>query len=277
MNKFSSLLWGCLSIMTIASTPLHALETPKAGFLDKRVKSVLYHPEQVVRLIGHYGYATHIQFSPLEKVEHIAMGDSQAWEVAPTEHHIFLKPKAKQASTNMIVLTNKRVYHFELEAYRIKKQQLHQASVYYQIGFAYPEEAQAQQQQQVQQAKLQQALENPPITPLNWDYWAKGTAAITPIKMFDDGTFTYLTFAPQADLPALYLLDESDQENLINLHPDPQSPNTYRLPKVIHRLVLRHGKQIALVVNKAYRLETLTPTPLPPATSSVKRLLRHPL
>lgn len=264
MNKFSTIILGCLSIMTIISVPLHALETPKAGSLDRRVKSVLYHPEQVVRLIGHYGYATHIEFSPLEKVEHIAMGDSQAWEVAPTAHHIFLKPKAEQASTNMIVLTNQRVYHFELEAYHIKKQQIHSASVYYQIGFAYPEQEQAQRQHQQQQKKIKDLLDYPLITPLNWEYWAKGSAEITPVKMFDDGEFTYLSFAPQADIPAIYLLGEDDQENLINISPDPQSPQTYRLPKIIHRLVLRHGGQVSLVVNKAYHTQLMQTPALAP-------------
>jgi type IV secretion system protein VirB9 len=107
MNKFSTIIFGCLSIMTIIPVPLHALETPKAGSLDRRVKSVLYHPEQVVRLIGHYGYATHIEFSPVEKVEHIAMGDSQAWEVAPTAHHIFLKPIRESIILNLKPITLK--------------------------------------------------------------------------------------------------------------------------------------------------------------------------
>lgn len=124
-----------LLVLGIFSSTAFALEVPRGGAYDKRVKFISYNHEQVVKLIGHYGYSTDIQFAPGENVTNIAMGDPDAWEVAPVENHIFIKPTGEQATTNMTVLTDRRVYTFDLSATGKKT-----GDMYFQVNFRYPQD-----------------------------------------------------------------------------------------------------------------------------------------
>jgi type IV secretion system protein VirB9 len=251
MNKFTLFV---ISMMLGISVSAHAVQTPQAGRFDGRVKSVIYNSEQVIKIIGHYGYSTHIEFSPFETVQNIAMGDSDAWDIAPTGNHIFLKPKAKKAATNMTIITNKRVYNFDLDAKKaFGSHYLHSNNMYYQINFIYPDEIAQRQKNQEEATKLRHSLSNNhDIVPLNWNYWSKGTAEIKPVKVFDDGRFTYMTFSQQSDMPAIYMLGDDDKETLINTSINPQSPNTLIIQKVTHRMLLRHGNALVLIVNQSY-------------------------
>lgn len=251
MNKVK---YCVVSMMLGASLSAHAAQTPQAGYFDARVKSVIYNPKQVIKMIGHYGYSTHIEFSPLETVENIAMGDSDAWDIAPTGNHIFLKPKAKKAATNMTIITNKRVYNFDLDAKKaFGSQYLNSNNMYYQINFIYPDEIAQGQKNQEEATKLRHSLSNNhDVVPLNWNYWSKGTAEIKPVKVFDDGRFTYMSFAQQSDMPAIYMLGDDDKESLINTSINPQSPHTLIVQKVTQRMLLRSGNSIVLIVNQSY-------------------------
>jgi type IV secretion system protein VirB9 len=66
-----------LAALLIATHSL-ALEVPRGGPYDKRVKFVDYKAAEVVKIVGHYGFSTHIQFGAGETIEQIAMGDDGA-------------------------------------------------------------------------------------------------------------------------------------------------------------------------------------------------------
>lgn len=254
--KFISLL---TSFILMTSMSAHSAQMPKAGYFDSRVKSVTYNPKQVIQMTGHYGYSTHIEFSPFETIQNIAMGDSEAWDIAPTGNHIFLKPKAEKASTNMTIITNKRVYNFDLNAKNpLGKRYIQSKNMDYQINFIYPDEEAQKQKNQQEALKLTQALhhDTTPI-PINWNYWSKGTAQINPIKVFDDGRFTYITFTQQGNIPAIYMLDDDNQESLLNSHINPNDPHTLIIQKITKRMILRHGNGIVLLVNHAYNPHNL--------------------
>ncbi len=90
----------------------HAAQTPRAGSLDSRVTSVVYQPNNVVKISATYGISTMIIFDEDEKFETISLGDTESWQVAPTEkgNILFVKPTAKNVVTNMNVVTTKRIY-----------------------------------------------------------------------------------------------------------------------------------------------------------------------
>ena len=116
---------------------------PKGGKFDPRVRVVEYNPSNVVKISTFYGVSTHVQFSNDENITDIALGDDQAWNVVPRGNHMFVKPKAKNADTNVTVITNKRVYHFALV---VTPRNLKDASAWrdpelvYGLNFKYPEE-----------------------------------------------------------------------------------------------------------------------------------------
>lgn len=81
---------------------------------DSRVSVVDYNPLNVVRVTAFYGVSTYIEFDPSESIKEVAVGDDAAWSVVPRGNHLFIKPKEKNADTNLTVLTDKHVYHFSL-------------------------------------------------------------------------------------------------------------------------------------------------------------------
>ncbi len=81
--------------------------------------SVVYQPNNVVKVSATYGISTMIIFDEDEKFETISLGDTDSWQVAPSEkgNILFVKPIAKDVSTNMNVVTSKRIYFLELNDY----------------------------------------------------------------------------------------------------------------------------------------------------------------
>ncbi len=74
--------------LLLCCTQVFALETPHSGHLDRRVKHIDYNQQQVVKLVGHYGFSTDIAFAVNEAIKQIAMGDADAWAVTPVDNHI---------------------------------------------------------------------------------------------------------------------------------------------------------------------------------------------
>ena len=231
-----------------------ALETPHKGRFDDRVRFIDYEPAEVVKLVGHYGFSTHIHFSPSETVKQIAMGDKDAWEVAPVNNHIFIKPTSREATTNMTVITTKRIYNFELSAH-LSKQKARSNDMLFQVNFRYPDEEQKTAQKRQEAEILQERLEGADdVIPSNWNYWVKGSQDVTPSRAFDDGQFTYLSFDPHAEMPAIYVVDENGLESLVNTHIDIDDPNTIIVHKIARQLVMRKGQSVSCVFNHAYKI-----------------------
>jgi type IV secretion system protein VirB9 len=116
-----ALLIAAIAMMFTAS-PLAANETPHPTAQDSRIREVIYSDGQVFRIVGVFRSATQIVFSANERVEHVALGDTVSWEVAPAENSLFIKPRELAGSTNLIVITRSgagvRTYTFELTARR---------------------------------------------------------------------------------------------------------------------------------------------------------------
>ena len=213
----------------------------------------------MTKLTGHYGYSTHILFSAHEKVGHIAMGDAEAWAVSPLDNHIFIKPKGDDPATNMTVVTDKRIYNFELSAHE-SKSGAWARDMQFEIRFRYPHEEAERKRNAKKKRLLEEKLaKEPHPSGLNWNYWAKGSADLTPKAAYDDGRFTYLSFSGNRSVPAIYAVEGEDgEEALVNTHIDPKRPNAIVVHGVYPRLVLRKGKAVTCAFNKSYDPEGKT-------------------
>lgn len=244
----------CLAVLLFLPVSVFALEIPKGGPCDQRVKFIDYNAAEVVKLVGHYGFSTHIQFGPGELVEQIAMGDKKAWEVAPVENHIFIKPVGDKATTNMTVVTTRRVYNFELSAHWSHNGAHPRPNdMFFQVNFRYPEDAAARALAEADARDLQERMkkDSEPV-PANWNYWARGSEEVTPNRAFDDARFTYFTFANNREMPAVYVINPDGSESLVNTHIDPERSGTIVVHKVARQLVLRKGAAVACIFNKTY-------------------------
>jgi type IV secretion system protein VirB9 len=100
----------CFSLLVLSHGLVFAADTPDSSVYDSRIKSTLYNPKNVVELNTAAGYATHILFEEGEEYQNHAFGDGEAWQLKSAKNHIFIKPKAEHADTNLVIITNKRTY-----------------------------------------------------------------------------------------------------------------------------------------------------------------------
>jgi type IV secretion system protein VirB9 len=161
------------ALMLAVSSVTHAEVVPAGGRHDARVKVVAFNADDVVKVVGHFGYATDIVFASYEDVGAgaIAVGDSDAWEVAPAGNHLFVKPRAKGAVTNMTVVTSKRTYQFSLDARDVSGvTRGDNASMFFSVRFTYPDDEAAaakaladQRRREDAERRMQSMLDSPAV------------------------------------------------------------------------------------------------------------------
>ena len=66
----------------------------------------------------------------------------------------------------------------------------------------------------------------------------------------DDGLQLRLTFAPHAELPAVFAAESNGEEALVNTHVEDDSVVVHRL---LERVVLRRGREVGCVVDRSMR------------------------
>ncbi|MEP1231564.1 MAG: P-type conjugative transfer protein VirB9 [Litorimonas sp.] len=263
------LLAAALTISSsIMITPSFAETTPSGLSADQRVKNVVYNENDVISLTGYYGYQTTIRFAPYEKIQNISIGDSVAWQVVPNNagNILFIKPVEEKATTNMTVITDRRIYNFELTAGEDYSPR--DSRITYMLKFSYPGDS-----------VLDFSSVNPagsggnfvptgarPYAPaseisstgisavgapkdLNFDYSYKGEDGLAPSTVFDNGEFTYFKFRDMSDLPAIFEVDKSRNESVVNYHLE----NGYVVVESLGRqFTLRRGEDESCVFNDSF-------------------------
>lgn len=234
--------------------------TPRKGDYDPRVRVVDYNPLNVVKLVTFYGVSTHVQFGDGETIKDVAIGDDQAWKVVPRGNHLFIKPQAEKADTNVTVVTDKRTYHFALivQPRPIKDSKAwSDPSLIFSLAFRYPDdeaEKQKAEEEKIAAAantkNMKAKLANAVKQIENIDYWVAGSEEISPTAARDDGRFIYLTFSNNRDMPAIYSADEEGNEALINTNVI--EGNTIVIQRLVPHLILRKGNYVASVINKSF-------------------------
>lgn len=258
-------MWRYLWIGLHLVIPLHTLNAevlPPKGHTDGRVRVIDYDPMNVIRLVTQYGVSTHVQFPEEETIQDVALGDDQAWKLAPRRNHLFIKPVAEKADTNVTVVTTQRTYNFALTVKPIRgaaDASWSDADLIYTLYFRYPNEDQKRKEsalqekaQQEKDALLQRALEQKPAI-RNINYYRQGSDLIAPVEAWDDGRFTYLTFSQGQDIPAVYLEDEEGKEALLNTSFEGHS--TVVVHRVLQRMMIRQGDQVARIENRSFTTE----------------------
>ena len=116
------------------------LATPfAAAAQDARIVERFYDEGKIVRIEGKTKVQATIQFAEDERIENVAIGDSEAWQVTPNKRAnlLFVKPLAPNAQTNMTVVTDRRTYLFDLVASASSRP-------LYVLRFTYPDEPKAE-------------------------------------------------------------------------------------------------------------------------------------
>ena len=252
-----------LALMALAASPALALQEPRPIATDSRIRTVRYSANEVYQFIGHYGYQSAIEFETDEKIQTVSIGDSVSWMVNPAGNRLFLKPIDQNALTNMTVITDKRSYLFELHAE--ETQDIRDREMVFVMRFIYPNADQAQMDFTTFEAFPD--FEKEPEK-FNMRYPIRGSPVIEPIRIFDDGQFTYFEFRDKnADIPAFFHVDSDGNEELINFR---KRGNYIVVERVSPRFTLRRGPDILCVYN-----ETLKVIPTPPPDKPLNTRIRE--
>ncbi|ABV76000.1 MULTISPECIES: TrbG/VirB9 family P-type conjugative transfer protein [spotted fever group] len=103
---------------------------------DNRIKTYIYNPNEVYLLVLHFGFQSHIEFAKNEEVQNIILGDAYAWKITPLANRLFIKPLEKDIRTNMTIITNKRIYEFDIASTELMMG--NERDLVYVIKFYYP-------------------------------------------------------------------------------------------------------------------------------------------
>ena len=238
--------------------PALALETPRSSRLDHRVRTVNYNVADVIQLDAVIGVATHIVLAPDERYVYHVFGDSSAYAFTYKDNHLFFKPTAEDADTNLIVVTDQRDYSFRLSYHDNRN-----APALYKLVIRYPEVESQRRTEAAQKAAIERSL-HAVAGPISWlAYTRSGDTAIAPVHAWDDGRQTWLQFAPGADIPAAYRVTPDGQEVITNFHmADDRTLVLHRTAALWH---LRLGDLVLAIHNETYGA---TPPPAHTGTTS---------
>ncbi|QDC37210.1 P-type conjugative transfer protein TrbG [Sphingobium fuliginis] len=198
-----------------------ATKEPAAQAFVNALQVYPYSDGVLYRLFAAPERVTDIALQPGEAIVSVAAGDTVRWTVGDTTSgmgdtkrvHILVKPFAAGLSTNLIITTDRRAHHLQMESTP--------ATAMAGLSWTYPQdeliairrlEAEAQAAAPVASGL---AVEN-----LNFSYKISGDdPAWRPLRAFDDGRQTFIEFPPSiavGEAPPLFVLGQTGDAQLVN-------------------------------------------------------------
>ncbi len=226
---------------------------------DSRIRTIVYNPNEVFQLKFHYGFQSFIEFAPDEDIEIISLGEAFPWKITPIGKRLFIRPIQIDITTNMTVITTKRVYQFEITGLAFDERA--NEDLIYSIRFFYPD-TEIKNPKMSEKTSSSKSIDTISVKDgfaltniergdiINFNYTMAGDAKnIIPIKVFDDGKTTYFQF-PRNNLiiPNFSIVDIYGNETPVNYYMD----GDYVAVSVVGiQFALRNGKELLCVFNNS--------------------------
>ena len=211
--------------------------------------------DKSISILTKRGFVTQIDFGKGEYIESLGgtsqaaalTGDADGWIVVGRkgDRHLYLKPKSEAYPSNLLVVTNRYNYAFEL---RILPDESRSDGVW-RLSFRYPNDGLSNAEVRANQVAY--ALGSP-TEKRNLKYrieLIRGNGDILPKKAWDDGRFTYIAMGNNREIPAAFKVDGNDGESTVNLHTEGQ---LLVIHEVARRFLLRLDKQEVGIWNEAF-------------------------
>jgi len=205
-----------------------------------------------------------IALQPGETLIAISAGDTVRWVVGDTtsgtgadkQVHILAKPFASGLKTNLVITTDRRSYHLELES----TDHTYMAA----LSWTYPTDELIALKNQNDEAKAAMPVETGvSLNNLNFDYTITGdNPTWRPFRAFDDGRHVYIEFPAtldRGDAPPLFVVGEGGSTDLVNYR---ARGNYYIVDQLFSAAELRLGKdkqQVVRISRGGARLSSRTP------------------
>lgn len=227
-----------------------ALQEPTAYGYINAIQVYPYTEGALYRLYAAPEQVTDIALQPGENLVSVSAGDTVRWVVGNTtsdtgadrQVHILVKPFAPGLTTNLIIMTDRRSYHLELES----TDHTSMAA----ISWTYPaDQLFALQQQNVRVDAAEPVAQNVALADLHFRYAITGDhPPWRPVRAFDDGAKVYIEFPPgiaQGEMPPLFVVGQRGTDQLVNYR---VRDNYYIVDRLFAAAELRLGEAPQQVV-----------------------------
>jgi type IV secretion system protein TrbG len=248
-------------LMRVDEANLAATKEPvKAGYVNA-IQVYPYSSGALYRLYSAVNQVSDVALQPGEKLVSVSTGDTVRWIVGDTtsgegavqQVHILVKPIAADLKTNLVITTERRTYHLELEST--------EATYMSSLSWTYPADDLIAIRKKNEDLigidtiamEGAQTFDN-----LNFRYKISGDAAFAPTRVFDDGAKVYIQFPsslPQGEAPPLFVQGSNGKPALVNYR---VKGNTYIVDRLFAVAELRLGTKPQAVV-KIYRTDAVQP------------------
>lgn len=215
---------------------------------DARFRTVSYKPNAVYRLVVPYDTSTYLELEQGETVSSYSFNNQKqtAWDIATVQNRVYIRPVESEANTQITLMTNKRVYFFELFAKEPETPDIFKDKDFtFYTKFNYPTSEDGEGIKKYATSALPN-LDKP--EEYNFNYTITGEEAIFPTKIFDDGRFTYFEFKEKGGvMPAIFTVDSTNHEAIANY----RILGPYVAIETLNaRFTLRYGNDIVCVYNE---------------------------
>lgn len=224
---------------------------------DTRIQREVYDSERVYVINTKVGRTTLVQLEDdealtISKSSVLGMGDASAWDLSVRGNNIVFKQAQVNPDTNMIIVTNKRTYSFDLKTAKKDTEPT------YILKFTYPDtealKAAKEADKALLIAKLAEAAKND-VRVLNTEYvWRGDNELLKPTAAWDDGRFTRLMYDHAGVLPVFFKVMPDGSEARINSNIDTEDGRVVILQDVTQTIRARLNDEVIEIINKGYVL-----------------------
>ena len=248
------------TVQRVRAAAAAAIKEPRGENYRGAVQSYPYVEGAVFRLVTAPEHVTDIALEPGEALVAVAAGDTARWTVGDTMSgagtgqrvHVMIKPLAPGLSTNLIITTDRRVYHLAL----VSTANAAMAAV----SWTYPHGSLLAIERGASGAQaVLQAPHTVELVHLEFGYTIGGDRpAWRPLRAFDDGRQVYIEFPAalgQGEAPPLFVTGADGAAELVNYR---VSGRYYVVDRLFDRAELRLGgkrQTIVRIVRDAGRRE----------------------
>ena len=204
------------------------------------------------RLYSAPGQVSDIALQPGEELISVVAGDTVRWVVGDTKSggpngeraHVLIKPISSGLSTNLMIATDKRTYHLELESTK--------GAYMAALSWNYPNDELAQLRARNTRAKssaAQTIARGMTLADLNFNYRIEGDKPDwRPMRVFDDGRRVFIQMPDRiatTDAPPLFIVGPDGDAQLVNYR---VRDKYYVVDRLFAKAELRHGEKNQTVV-----------------------------
>ncbi len=197
-----------------------ALQEPRADGFINAVQVYAWMEGGVYRLYTAPEQVTDIALQPGESLTAVAAGDTVRWVVGDTSSgsgtarrvHILIKPSAAGLATNLVITTDRRSYHLQVESTS--------RTAMAAVSWTYPQDQLMALDRSGEGAGMEPLASGLDLSNLQFRYAISGDRPPwRPIRAFDDGRQVFIEFPArldQGEAPPLFVIGADGDSQLVN-------------------------------------------------------------